>query len=66
LWLFKHIYRRFNMLDQDSIILDTFVNKMEVLASAKLSYVTLYKLCCSHFSAWSEERLSRAWRSAMV
>lgn len=54
------------MLDQDSIILDTFVNKMEVLASAKLSYVTLYKLCCSHFSAWSEDRLSRAWRKAIV
>ena len=54
------------MLDQDSIILDTFVNRMEVLASAKLSYTTLYKLCCSHFSAWSEERLAQAWRRAIV
>ena len=54
------------MLDPDSIILDTFVNRMEVLASAKLSYVTLYKLCCSHFSAWSEDRLVHAWRSAIV
>lgn len=54
------------MLDPDSIILDTFVNKMEVLASAKLSYVTLYKLCCSHFSDWSEDRLAHAWRSAIV
>ena len=54
------------MLDQDSIILDTFINRMEVLASAKLSYTTLYKLCCSHFSAWSEDRLLHAWRRAIV
>lgn len=54
------------MLDQDSIILDTFVNRMEVLASAKLSYTTLYKLCCSHFSAWSEDRLLQAWHRAIV